>query len=217
MESNSAPTPDTERQPIKTAADPVGETILYCGSSKSEPLRQGEILSGVVQRVRTIRSLLPAQEAEIAEIEHPFAIILSQDCDLLTDFKFREQSNWNVEDSSHKILPNILFCETNIVSEFMARVPKGGDIWKRIIQNKDERYHVLENIPQSQDLLGKGIPSLGVDFRRHFSVATDELYVQLKMGTSRRCRIVSPYLEHFTSRFAAYLSRVALPRDHRIS
>lgn len=216
MESNSAPSPASEPQSTNTTLVPTGEGVLYCCASKSAPLRQGEILSGLVQRVRTIRSLLPGQEPEIAEIEHPFAMVLSQDCDLLADFEFREKHKWSAQEPSQSVLPNVLFCEAVTISELLAKVPKGTDIWKRIRQNKDERYHVLESVPLSLDVLAEGIPALGIDFRRYFSVPTDEIYTQFKMGTARRSRLISPYLEHFTSRFAAYLSRVALPRDHMI-
>lgn len=216
MESRNDPSPAAQPESDKLAVSLPVEPVLYSASLQSEPLRQGEILSGVLQRLRTVKSLLPNQKPELAEMEHPFAIVVSQDCDLLTDFEFRKTSQGIVQESSHKVLPNTLLCEVVTLEDFLARVPKGRDIWKRIIENKDERYHVLQQVPQSEDLPGHGLPSLGIDFRRYFSIRTEELYIQLEMGVSRRCRLNSPYLEHFSSRFAAYLSRIALPKDHRI-
>jgi len=208
---NSAPLADG------TAVLASDQVRVYSRSLNAEPLRQGEILSGVIHRRRSLRSLLPDVKPEIAEAEHPYAILLSQDCDLENDFKYRTEANAEqLDDRSDKILPSVLFCEVVTVDELVGSVPKGKDIWKRIIQNKDERYQVLEEVRPTEYALETGIPALGIDFKRYFSIPTDELYVQLKMGANRRSRLNNPFLEGFCSRFAHYLSRVALPREHRV-
>jgi hypothetical protein len=105
---------DQKNAPLANAtAVIVDEQVrIYSRSVSSEPLRQGEILSGVVHRRRSLRSLLPTVAPEIAETEHPYAILLSQDCDLENDFRYRSQANPDqVDDRSNKILPSILFCE----------------------------------------------------------------------------------------------------------
>lgn len=88
-------------------------------------------------------------------------------------------------------------------------------IWRRIEQNKDERYQFLKRITPEQDTLGEGLPELGIDFKRYFTIPTDEVYVRLSAGVQRRCRLVSPYLEHLSTRFWYFQARVALPAEHR--
>jgi hypothetical protein len=198
-------------------AQPILIDRIFCTSPPTGPLRQSEILASVIQRRRTLRSLLPNIAPEISEIRHPLAIIISQDCDLERDYEFRSSRIADeVDPSSDKILPSVLLCEVITADELLTLVPKGKDIWKRIIQNKDERYHVLSQVSPTSDAAGQGLPAMGIDFKRHFSIFTDELYTQLRMGVGRRCCLNSPYLEHLSSRFANYLSRVGLPLDHTV-
>jgi hypothetical protein len=96
------------------------------------------------------------------------------------------------------------------------RDPKmSSNIWNRISQNNDERYHFFQAVDQDQDTQGEGLPELGVDFKRLFAIPTDEVYWRISTGeVKRRCLLKSPYLEHFCRRFANFLSRVALPDPH---
>ena len=90
-----------------------------------------------------------------------------------------------------------------------------SNIWQRIRINKDERYHFLQIIPPEEDAFLQGIPELGIDFKRYFTLRTDDVYVALTSNTAqRRSRLISPYLEHLSTRFAYYQFRVALPSDH---
>jgi hypothetical protein len=86
-------------------------------------------------------------------------------------------------------------------------------LWKPIKNNKDERYHFLEKVSSEVDVLEKGLPELAIDFKRYFTIPTEEVYVRLEFDAACRCRLVSPYLEHLSGRFYAFQSRVALPRD----
>ncbi len=127
----------------------------------------------------------------------------------MQDFEIRRQ-NGTIE----KLLPNILFCEV-ATAEQLRGTAGGSDIWKRIRQNKDERYQFLQKVELADDAAGEGLPELGIDFKRHFTLTTTEVYQRIKIGdTKRRCTLVSPYLEHLSCRFAYFLSRVALPLDH---
>jgi hypothetical protein len=81
--------------------------------------------------------------------------------------------------------------------------------------NKHERYHFLQLVEPSCDAQGTGLVELGIDFKRYFTLPTEEVYKRVEIGSAkRRCVLESPYLEHFSTRFAYYLSRVALPQDH---
>lgn len=189
----------------------------------TSPLRQGEILTNVIQIVLDLETIHD-EKPRITKIGHPFAVIVSQDWDLDWDFKVRQKENENNSQLNNKDLPNILLCMAISAEELRKRdsnVPKGGTreinstSWNEIRKNKHERYQFLQKIPASQDTNKEGIPELGVDFKRYFTVPATELYLRFELGeVTRRCKLRSPYLEHFTSRFYYFQSRVALPEDH---
>jgi hypothetical protein len=184
---------------------------IYAPSSVGEPLRQGEILADVVRYRLFIEGLagFPTEESPaLHRVVHPLAIVISQDCDLDWDFKAR------AEQSISKELPSVLLCEVNLASEIKGLPGIVSPIWKSIRINKHERYQFLEAIPRDCDTQGAGIAEMTVDFKRCFSIPTAELYLQLKSQSKRRCRLVSPYLEHFSHRLFAFHSRIALPAEH---
>lgn len=160
---------------------------------------------------------------------YPYAIVVTQDCDLEQDYAARYRRTAG----AHRLLTNILFCEVeeadiirygnedkysdkNIPEDKKARSKTiTTDPWKIIRQNKDERFHYLSKVEVHEDALNKGIPHMGVEFKRYFTIDTREVYYQIKnLGAERRCVLKSPYLEHFSVRFHYYHYRVALPKDH---
>lgn len=182
---------------------------IYSPSPPEGPLRQGEILSDLKQPIP--RSAYHNSEEIVVDfIEHPYAIVVSQDCDLDWDYKARQE-----EGKTSKLLPNILLCEVMTAQNLRNNSDIKSNIWQRIRINKDERYHFLQTIPPEEDALLQGIPELGIDFKRYFTLRTDEVYAALTSNTAqRRSRLISPYLEHLSTRFAYYQFRVALPSDH---
>ncbi len=193
--------------------------MKYVKSDPISGLRQGELLSNVIETLCDIRSLTN-DVPEFLERTHPFAFVLSQDCDLDWDFTARLS-----QQKLQRLIPNVLLCEVKrakvqaktIVDSEGSRDSNRSRIWTRIRQNKDERYQFFESIEKCHDLQedDEKIGELVIDFKRYFTVPTDELYVRIKYGeTKRRCRLVHPYLEHLSSRFAFFQSRVALPEDH---
>jgi hypothetical protein len=182
----------------------LDETV-YSRSTGGE-LRQGEILAGVIQIRQTLGTIGTA-ETTIDRVEHEFAIIVSQDCDLEQDFKKASKDN-------DRPLPSVLLCQVMPAVGLKGSVDKRT--WDRILINKDERYQFLQRVQEHEDADGKGLPPLGVDFKRYFTVPTDELYRRIDLSESRRrSRLVTPYAEHLSARFFYYQSRVALPRDHQ--
>jgi hypothetical protein len=184
---------------------------LPAGADAKSALRQGEILSNLHQFRLTIESLGTAPPEGKAHI-HPFAIILSQDCDLDQDFRVRAEGK-----VSDKLIPTILFCEVQTADELYGQIRQiESRLGNRIKNNKEERYQFLQRVGVDSDRLQEGLPELAIDFKRYFTIPTDELYRRIEMGeVKRRCCLNSPYLEHLSSRFAFFLSRVALPEDHQ--
>lgn len=184
---------------------------IYLASPKGagQNLRQCEIISEINQLIISLESV-GKDEVDARLRHHPFALILSQDCDLEQDFKAR-----NGDIPSDKLMPSILFCEVFTAVTIRATGGINNPIWNRVKQNKDERYHFLQKIDAAGDSAGEGIPELCVDFKKYFTIPTDEVYRRIEIGEARRRSVLtSPYLEHFSGRFAYYLSRIALPLDH---
>ena len=179
--------------------------------SEEGSLRQGELLSGIVQFKRVVGDDETVDEPRIVNVTHPYAVIVTQDCDLVWDFQARQKQS-----GTHKQLLSILFCEVTEAKSFRSgRSDIKSDIWRRIKTNKNERYQFLEQVPQELDSQRAGVPDLCIDFKRCFCLATEDVYWQLEKSlATRRCRMVSPYAEHLTSRFFYFQSRVALPREH---
>jgi hypothetical protein len=187
---------------------------VYVRIQATDPLRQSEILTDVIQKRQSLQSL-GTEKPVLEEIRHPYAIVATQDCDLEQDFNARKSQPSTDKSVADKLIPNVLLLEAISVTELLANL-SGSDIRKRVRQNKDERYHVLQKVEARDDAEGAGLPSLGVDFKRFFTVPTDELYVQLRSNAKRRTCLASSYLEHLSNRFAAFQSRVALPVEHKI-
>ncbi len=176
--------------------------------SPAGALRQGEIVAHITQpRIR--QDTLFSREPVIVYEQHPYSIVVTQDCDLDQDHKAR-QGQVNPD----KALPNILFCQMITAQELRGRQEINSTIWTQVKINKHERYHFFQKIAVEQDALQEGLPELSVDFKRYFTLPTDEVYQRLQSEAQRRCRLVSPYLEHFSARFAYYQFRVALPQEH---
>lgn len=176
----------------------------------ASPLRQGEILTDLEQFRLNVASLATGM-ATGKPFKHPFAMVLTQDCDLEQDYRVRSQGK-----DSDKLLPGVLFCELATAKELYGQIRQiNPKFWDRIKINKDERYHFLQKIEAADDALKEGLPELAIDFKRYFTLPTEEIYRRIEIGEAkRRCVLVSPYLEHLSSRFAYFLSRVALPIDY---
>jgi hypothetical protein len=198
--------------------DERSKTLKYRPSLREEPIRQGEILTGLTQ-IKLDPISFNSDKSKIVSVEHPFAIVVSQDCDLDWDGRARLGQG-----SSQKLIPSILFCEIVTAKELLDSIleldnapnDKKSRTWSRAKINKDERYHFFEAISADDDLIKEGLPELGADFKRYFSIPTDEVYLRIEsdLNLKRRCTLRSPYLEHFALRFFAFQSRIALPEEH---
>ena len=186
-----------------------GAVAIYSPSPLEGRLRQGEILTNLIQVKVALASLRQGNDPSLERIVHPFAIVASQDCELEQDYRLREKSE-------KESLPNVLFCEVMEAERTRAGPPPlVSRIWDRVKTNQSERYHFLQRILPSEDRQGSGLPSLCIDFKRYFTIPTDEVYYHLPLEIKRRCFLNPPWLEHFSDRLCHFLSRVALPVEHK--
>ncbi|NTU66358.1 MAG: hypothetical protein HGB08_00375 [Candidatus Moranbacteria bacterium] len=190
---------------------------------------QGDILRDVTIAFGLELSDSSEGESEI-ELEHRYynyAVVLSQDCDLSSDYNERNKNaeikekikNNELEEekaiiSNDKYLPAILICPAYLLSDFvngshitswsMNSELKNENNQKKLKSNNEfKRYHYIRG---DSDL---GIPELVLDFKHFMSVPRDTLYKihnQVYIAT-----ISELFREELSQRFSNYISRIGLP------
>lgn len=188
---------------------------VYRPSEAKSQVFQGEIFSDLPQVRIHLEYINPKlNDVKVRRLIHPWSIVVTQDCDLESDFRTRSKGTTVTQ------LTNVLFCQLLLASDvFKANYNNPNQTandWVRTEQNKTERYHYFQRAELVEDAKGEGLPTLIADFKKYFTIPTDELYAYIDQQiTIRRCILNSPYLEHFSSRFHNFQSRVALPIDHK--
>lgn len=175
-------------------------------SSTGGALRQAEIIASLKQHTIDVKAL-EEDRVPVVPVMHRFAIVLSQDCDLEQDYVWRNDAHKGRE------LTSVLFCPALPEDEVRGSTSMGSREWRAVKENRNQRYQFLCAAPPKADAKREGTPNLIVDFREYFSMPASETYFSLA-SAARRLRLQSPYLEHLTTRFAAYAFRVGLPIDH---
>lgn len=156
-------------------------------------------------------------EIDVIKSDWPYAVVLSQDCDLIQDHNNRENFNAEAAGAQHdKIMPGVLICPayqaasfkegTHIPDQEMQR--QSRKLYDSIQQNKAGRYHYLAAWSLLQ------VPELVVDFKHYFAIPTEMLREKFRDRKYYVVRLACPYREHLSHRFASYLGRVGLPVDH---
>lgn len=172
------------------------------------PIRQGEIISGLPQ-VKLDLIGIEAGEYRINLEVHPFVIVTSQDCDLNWDY---QAAHGEPSAPYGSQVPNILCCMAIEADKLRQNSQLNSSKWRRVIKDDEERYQIINEVRPEEDAVGSGLPQLGVDFKRYFTVPAEEMYFRLRSGEAvKRCKMVSPFLEYFIRRFNNYQSRIALP------
>jgi hypothetical protein len=197
---------------------------IYITSLDGAELRQGELLTGIVHRTVMPRTLTKAR-IRLRQREVPLAIVLSQDCDLYQHYTKHQQLVTSgrykqIKDDDYVfelpgLITSVLLCEVAPWDELKVSIPNSEQ--KRMCeQNRIERFQFLQALPIDGDLAGIGTQNLAIDFRQHFTIPIDEVYTRLDAGEiKRRARLSPPYLEHLSSRFAFYVSRIGLDPPHK--
>ncbi len=179
---------------------------IYRRPEKDSPFHQCEVVSDVW--IYLLDPLSPPDERTFTKEGHPFAMILTPECDLEQDWNARAKDPV----SENQCVGHVLLVDAFPISDLKKRF-SGDDLWKPVRQNKNERFQTLEAIPAEDDALGEGVACIGLDFKRVFSIPMAELRT---VPPKRRAYLCSPYRDHLAFRFAAFSARVGLPRDHNI-
>ena len=152
-------------------------------------------------------------QLEISKIVFPLVVVLTQDCDLAQDYKFRwSKKNTSTQD---KWLISVLVApmynaehvfsgeHLSLLGMTMEPINSKKTPGKLLCSNERPRYHHLvfpDSIP---------IVDSVVDFKHYFSANIQYLrHIRKKKFV---CRLAELYREDVSQRFAAYLSRIGLP------
>jgi hypothetical protein len=154
---------------------------------------------------------------EISKIVFPYIVVLTQDCDLAQDFKFRSDDSRTgdkiilsvlvapIYNANHVYLGEHL-AELNQVMRQIQVKGKGNKPtteWRNLVNNDNPRYHHLE-FPNEVSI----VPSI-IDFKHYFSLNLEYLY-EIR-GKNFICKVSELYREDISQRFASFLSRIGLP------
>ncbi|MEM7556619.1 MAG: hypothetical protein AAF378_21475 [Cyanobacteria bacterium P01_A01_bin.84] len=188
--------------------------LIYRASNQKEALRQGEILTGVMQfRPVPDESSPQMGNMQFKPISHPYAIIVSQDCDLDWDYAARQNN-----DKPYKLLNSVMFCEVYTAQDirFNKENKINSSEWNLVKSNRHKQYHFLEKVPSDCELSQEGLPELTADFKKAFAIDAGFVYYQINNNIAKRRSILEcRYLEDFSHRYHAYQGRVALPEQHK--
>jgi hypothetical protein len=151
---------------------------------------------------------------EFSKILFPLVIVLTQDCDLEQDYKFR-YSRDPKKDTQDKWLLSVLVAPlynaehvflgqhmTNL-NMIMQEISKGKSPGKFLRDNQLPRFHYVEfpaDVPITNSI---------IDFKHYFSVNVKYLH-QIRKNNFV-CQVSDLYREDISQRFASFLSRIGLP------
>ena len=153
------------------------------------------------------------EDIVITEQILPYAVVLSQECDLEHDFNNHTDEEKRAKNMD-KGIPSILICPAYLAAEVrsgshlsaqgLQMHPINSGEWNRVKQNGSYRYHFLTEDQENQ------IPDLVIDFKRYMTVPRDIAY-RPTIKDQVLVSLSDLFREHLSSRFAHYLSRIGLP------
>jgi hypothetical protein len=150
----------------------------------------------------------------ISKIIFPLVVVLTQDCDLAQDFKFREATGKTQDKILFSVLVAPMYNADDVFDgthlddiygkeKSMEPITRNATPGKYLKQNERCRYHYLE-FPKDIPI----VPAI-IDFKHYFSININQLLLCRKEHFV--CRLSELYREDLSLRFANFLSRIGLP------
>jgi hypothetical protein len=179
---------------------------------------------GVVEHAAVLRQIEVPQVAasgpEGASVllrEYPWAVVLTQECDLQFDRLARQGEPLRAGGTpvkKHNLLNIVLLCpafalEHVLAGTYIEEAKKwGGDEAKILKKNRDDRYHLL---PAEEPLVSAPIV---LDFKVITAAHSDYLQAWVNTYPERVVAVLkSPFRERLTQRFVNYFGRIAEPEE----
>jgi len=193
--------------------------VVRYESRKSRRLSQGDIY-------RDVAIVEGCDPQDVSRTSFPYAVILSQECDLEQDWKaYTEQpgepngADYQQYSQEDKLLRHIMLAPCYVADAFregvhianrqMRTIPDGE--WKKnISENKHIRYHCL---PECEGFLQQ---DLVVDFKHYFTIERDAFYAKARKDFTYVCSVAVLYRDAMARRFAEYLSRIGFPERDQV-
>lgn len=173
----------------------------------SDRLHQGDIFRDVIVFQSAIEN---DSTVTVTERKLPYAVIITQECDLEQDFNGRGSTSANQD----KNLPSIL-----LIPAYPAEIFKLGqhldgyqqkmesfssERFKQLKQNQNSRYHFFHADASLN------VPELVSDFKHYFTISRDVAYAET-FASGYIATSAELFREHMAQRFCNYLSRIGLP------
>jgi hypothetical protein len=171
---------------------------------------QGDIIRNVdyIEYVREDSGTI-----EMSKIVFPLVIVLTQDCDLAQDYKFR-WSKYNRQTEDKFLLSTLVAplynAEHIYTGEHLSDLGMRMDTITRkktpgtnLKQNLNPRYHYLDFARTIQ------IVDSVIDFKHYFTVNIQ--YLKHHKKTNFVCQLGVLFREDVSQRFSSYLARIGLP------
>lgn len=140
----------------------------------------------------------------------PYAVVLSQECDLYQDLQNRSDLGKATQDKYlHSVLLGPAYPAQNVREGSHLRMLDvqcerlNTDRWRQVQQNNNDRYHFLPAFDPLQ------VPDLVLDFK-HFLTAPRGVLLDVK-ATAYVASLGQLFRENLSQRFANFLARIALP------
>lgn len=190
---------------------------FYYNPPQRGALHQGEILSDVWEHIVLYPSVKAQQEQAfpVKSVHHDLLALMSHDCDLIWDFEARFPDLQSKETliaptDASETLAYVLCIELHTEERIKLQI-SGTDIWRRIKQNQDERYHHLDAASAGNPPIIT-LPDLYIDFKKALMIPTQSLYEGLRIGDVKKLALIPDrYIHDLMHRFYSFLSRVSVP------
>lgn len=174
----------------------------------SSRVRQGDIL----KNISIVLGFSTSDEKKVlpSYFNFNYGIVVSQDCDLLSDY--RERKNNSPDKKQDKYLPTILICPAYLWEDF--KEGKHFENWSMQAFNssnykklqKNDEYKRFHYLPGEVKFF---IPELVIDFKHFITIPRDSLYK--KRNKIYTVSLNELFREELSQRFTNYLSRIGLP------
>ena len=191
----------------------MAEVITKTYINTSNVINQCDIF----RDIEYVEYALESEETiEVSKIHFPYAIVLTQACDLQQDYDAKLRIIEQGKGNQDKFLISAIvapvynfedFLQGNHLNQLgmnMTVFPsRSKTLTKNIIENENKRYHYLKF-----DEKVSIVESI-IDFKHYFTVSVN--YLASIYQTNYVCSVESLYRELISQRFSNFLSRIGLP------
>ncbi len=182
-------------------------------SNKYGSHNQGRVCQGDILKDIKFLEFISLNAKNAKSFLYPYLVVLSQDCDLESDFG-REEIEDGKKPTQDNKLPTILVCPAYDLNDF-----KNGDhledlnIKMREIHqneiNKIKKNSEFERFHYLDDEVDLQIPELIIDFKHFYTIPRNIIYKQYKKSYLTTMNLL--FRERLSQRFSNFLSRIGLP------